>query len=168
MTVLYWRQTTDYKFVVWVNGCCWFRTNKTNKIGHNAYPHGLINYIDTKAKCRHLTKFTIKGTLRQVFFLSESPPLLGSLWGGLALLKVRNQVTYNFCSPTGLNTPTPSQPHPVCIICILYFDKEWVGGGELNRREGYSGNIVNKAWSKIPTWLTVSLLTLVNISKADI
>jgi hypothetical protein len=28
--------------------------------------HGLINYIDTKAKCRH-KKLTCKGTLRQVF-----------------------------------------------------------------------------------------------------
>ncbi len=29
--------------------------------------HGLINYIDTKAKCLHLKKLTCKGTLRQVF-----------------------------------------------------------------------------------------------------
>ncbi len=29
--------------------------------------HGLINFIDTKAKCRHLKKFTPKGTVRQVF-----------------------------------------------------------------------------------------------------
>ncbi len=28
--------------------------------------HGLINYKDSKAKCRHLQKFTCKGTLRQV------------------------------------------------------------------------------------------------------
>jgi len=29
--------------------------------------HGLINYIDTKAKCHHLKKFTCKETLRQMF-----------------------------------------------------------------------------------------------------
>ncbi len=29
--------------------------------------HGLIIYIDTKAKCRHLNIFTWKGTLWQVF-----------------------------------------------------------------------------------------------------
>ena len=29
--------------------------------------HGLINYVDTKAKCQHLKKLTCKGTLRQVF-----------------------------------------------------------------------------------------------------
>jgi hypothetical protein len=34
--------------------------------------HELINYIDTKAKCRHLNKFTCKGTLRQVFICREN------------------------------------------------------------------------------------------------
>ncbi len=29
--------------------------------------HGLINYIDTKAKCRHQKKFTCQGALRHVF-----------------------------------------------------------------------------------------------------
>jgi hypothetical protein len=28
---------------------------------------GLINYTDTKAKCRHLKTLTYKGTLRQLF-----------------------------------------------------------------------------------------------------
>jgi hypothetical protein len=32
-----------------------------------AADHGLINYIETKAKGCHLRKFTCKGTLRQVF-----------------------------------------------------------------------------------------------------
>ena len=32
-----------------------------------AADHGLINYIETKAKGCHLKKFTCKGTLRQVF-----------------------------------------------------------------------------------------------------
>ncbi len=29
--------------------------------------HGLINYMDIKAKCRHLKELTCKGTLRHVF-----------------------------------------------------------------------------------------------------
>jgi hypothetical protein len=33
--------------------------------GHGV-EHGIINFIDNKAKCRHLTKLTYKGTLRQV------------------------------------------------------------------------------------------------------
>jgi hypothetical protein len=35
--------------------------------GIDPLTHGLINYIDTKAECRHLKKLTCKGTLRQVF-----------------------------------------------------------------------------------------------------
>jgi hypothetical protein len=31
--------------------------------------HGLINYIDTKAECRHLKKLICKGALRQVFII---------------------------------------------------------------------------------------------------
>jgi hypothetical protein len=48
--------------------------------------HGLINYIDTKAKCRHLKILTCKGTFRQVFICLRTPPLLGLVWGGLAIL----------------------------------------------------------------------------------
>jgi hypothetical protein len=29
--------------------------------------HGLINYIDTKAKCHHLKRLNCKGNLRQLF-----------------------------------------------------------------------------------------------------
>jgi hypothetical protein len=32
-----------------------------------AEPHGQINNIDTKAKCRHLKKISYKGTKGQVF-----------------------------------------------------------------------------------------------------
>ncbi len=39
--------------------------------------HGIINYKDTKAGCRYRNKFTCKGALRQVFYLSEAtfPPM---------------------------------------------------------------------------------------------
>jgi hypothetical protein len=40
-------------------------TNTRSSI--NSFFHGLINYIDTKAKCCHLKKFTRKSTLLQVF-----------------------------------------------------------------------------------------------------
>ncbi len=32
-----------------------------------SFKHGLINYVDTEAKCRDLKKLTYKGALRQVF-----------------------------------------------------------------------------------------------------
>jgi len=35
--------------------------------------HGLNNYVDTKAKRRHLKNLTSKGTLRQVFICLRSP-----------------------------------------------------------------------------------------------
>ncbi len=35
-----------------------------------------IRLIESNAKCHYLKKFTCKGTLRQVFYLSEAPPLL--------------------------------------------------------------------------------------------
>jgi hypothetical protein len=39
------------------------------------YTLGLINYVDTKSKCRHLQNITCKGTLLQVLiYLSSSPP----------------------------------------------------------------------------------------------
>jgi hypothetical protein len=38
---------------------------------HHTFLHtvqnGLIYYVDTKAKCRHLKKITCKGTMRNVF-----------------------------------------------------------------------------------------------------
>ena len=37
---------------------------RVNEVG---VTHGLIYYIDTKSKCRHLKKLTSKGTWRQVF-----------------------------------------------------------------------------------------------------
>jgi hypothetical protein len=35
-----------------------------------------IRLIENNVKCRYLKKLTCKGTLRQVFYLSEAPPLL--------------------------------------------------------------------------------------------
>jgi hypothetical protein len=43
--------------------------------------HGLINYIDTKAKCRHLKILTCQGTLRHVFICLRPPSLLGFCLG---------------------------------------------------------------------------------------
>ncbi len=50
-----------------------------------------------------------------------------------------------FYSATGLNTPTPSQPHTVCIYYTLT-----QGKGESLTREKVRGATVHKAGSKIP------------------
>ncbi len=44
-----------------------YASEKFSCLGTFKSIHGLINYTDTKAKCRHLKKVTCKGTLRQVF-----------------------------------------------------------------------------------------------------
>jgi hypothetical protein len=41
-----------------------------------------IRLIESNAKCRYLKKFTCKGTLRQVFCLSEAPSILTHTWKG--------------------------------------------------------------------------------------
>ncbi len=46
--------------------------------------HGLINYTDTKAKCRYL-KFTCKGTLRQVIICLIPPPPRYTLYTSMYL-----------------------------------------------------------------------------------
>ncbi len=44
-----------------------YHRTDTVQIAKNRDTHGLINFVDPKAKCRHLKKFTCKATLRQVF-----------------------------------------------------------------------------------------------------
>jgi hypothetical protein len=41
--------------------------NHASRLCRRGGDHGLINYEDTKANCRHLKKLTCKGTSRQVF-----------------------------------------------------------------------------------------------------
>jgi hypothetical protein len=45
------------------------------------FPHDLINFIDIKAKCRHLKNLTYKGTFRQVFIRLRPIQLLGFCLG---------------------------------------------------------------------------------------
>ncbi len=93
--------------------------------------HGLINFIDAKAKCRHLKKWPVhKGTSRQVFICLRPSPLI---W------------------------PHTPPLHTVYCMSKLYTYSQVRGGGEMNQREGtVRGTTVHKAGSKIPTWLTVS------------
>ncbi len=75
-------------------------------------------------------KFTCKGTLRQVFIC----------------LRPR--------------TPYYQPPlHTECVYTVRYtysHRERGEGGRELVQREGYRGETVHKAGSKIPTWLTLS------------
>ncbi len=99
------------------------------------FSHGLINYIDTKEKCRHLKKLTCKGTLRQVFICLRPPFLLGFClgWSSNYVGSKSGQIyrVLNSCrlwSSTGLNTPHPL-PATHCLY-VLYFDTGKGGAGE--------------------------------------
>jgi hypothetical protein len=90
--------------------------------------HGLINYTDTKAKCRHLKNITSYGLCGRC----------SSVWGPL---------------PSYELIPTPL--HTVYVYTVYLFTQRWGGGRELTR-ENVWGATFHKAWSKISTWLTVS------------
>ncbi len=83
--------------------------------------HVFINYIDTKAKC-HLTKFTYKVTLRQVFICLRRPPLLDFCLGWCnsfvgsesCQLQSVKLLSCRIWSPPGLNTPH-SLPATHCL-----------------------------------------------------
>ncbi len=105
--------------------------------------HWLMNYIDNKAKCRHLKKLTCKGNLRQMFICLSPPPLLGFCLGwSIAILYVLNLVRYrvlNFCkiwSPTGLNTP-PSQR--LSVFTVLWHRVGGGGGGRVESERSLEG-----------------------------
>ncbi len=87
--------------------------------------HGLINYKDSKARCRYLKKFTCKGALWQVFYLSEAPfpPMTP-------------------CSPSPL--------HTVYVYTIYLFTQGGGGGGRELTREKVRGATIYKL-VEIPT-----------------
>ncbi len=124
--------------------------------------HWLINYVDTKAKCRHLKKLTCKGTLRQVFiclrfsplrvFLGWSSNLVGSQSDQIQSVKLMQNMLSN-------RTPYPPPPHTHCMRIygtVYLFTQERGEGGESWTREKIRGATVHRARSKIPTWPTVS------------
>ncbi len=76
--------------------------------------HRLINYIDTKAKCRHPKKLTCKGLCGRCLPVQGPLPSEVFVRSSLAILQALNLVRYRVLiscriwSPTGLNTiPTP-------------------------------------------------------------
>ncbi len=71
--------------------------------------HGLINNIGNKTKCRHLRKFTWKGSLRPMFVCLRNPPLL---W-----------------------PQTPCTPLHTVYVYTVYLFTQGKGGGEMHHAE---------------------------------
>jgi hypothetical protein len=79
--------------------------------------HGLINYLDTKAKCRHLKKITCKEILRQVFirvYRLEIQSVNPALWA---------------VAPLTFSLVLLSPPLPVSKYSIYSTNSVWPGGG---------------------------------------
>ncbi len=113
--------------------------------------HGLINYIDTRAKCRHLKKLTCKGTLRQGFIRVYR-------LGIQSVLLVFRPSFVNCCTSNLLSGSTlPPSLHTVKVSTVYLFKQGRGGGGrESSTREKGRRAPVHKAGSKLPTWLIVS------------
>jgi hypothetical protein len=104
----------------------------------NQCNYGIINYIDTKAKCRHLNKLTCKGTRVQVFICSRLPPLLGFCLGwssnfvGFEPGQIQSIKLVQTWSPTRLNTPYHLSAHTARIYSTLTQER----GGRVEKVRG--------------------------------
>jgi hypothetical protein len=99
--------------------------------------HGLINYIDTKAKWSHLKKLTCKETLRQVFICLRPSPLLGFCLGWSKPLNnmVSNKTQH----------PPPSHSHTLSVYTVLWAGK---GGGRVEPERRLEGQQFTKLGRK--------------------
>ncbi len=95
------------------------------------FPHDLINYIDIKAKCRHLKNLTCKGTFRQVFIRLRPIQLLGfclgwssNFVGSESVQRQSVKILQNMVS----NTPPPTPSHTPSVHT---YGKKRGGGGRV-------------------------------------
>jgi hypothetical protein len=114
----------------------------------NAADHGLINYIDTKAKCCHLKKLTYKETLRQVFICLRPPSLVGICVGLSSnfvgfesgqIHSVKLQKNMVSCR-TQHHPPPPSHTLSVYTHYTVLDTGKGGRGGDVNQREGLRDN----------------------------
>jgi hypothetical protein len=116
--ILFPFQLVDSSWCRRSTSCSWTgRTPATAPASPYRYSHGLINYLEIKAKYRHLRKLTCNRTLRQVFISLRPSPLL---W------------------------PLTPPLHTVYLDTVTYSHRE--GGGELTR-EKVPGATLHKAGS---------------------
>jgi hypothetical protein len=112
------------------------------------FNHGVIIFIDTKAKCRHLKKLTCKGTSLSE---SPSPPRMG--WSSNFIGSESGQIHSVKLFQNMVSSRTQS-PHPLpathCLYILYFYTGK--GGRELNQREGERGNS-SQSWVEniIPT-----------------
>ncbi len=122
------KQTYNHTKNQKISNCWRFHSIVVSSVGCQWHYHGLINYKDTKAKCRHLKKLPVKGQAAGV-------------WGLLPLL-----------------WPHTTTTTPYTMYTYVYSEYLFTQGrgGRRWTSEKVKGATVHKAGSKIPTWLTVS------------
>jgi hypothetical protein len=98
--------------------------------------------IESNAKCRHLKKFTCKGTLQQVFICLRPPPLLGFCmgWSSKFVGSESGQIqSVKLLQNMVSNTTQHPTPPPSHTLSVYNFDTGKGGGSEgreVNQREG--------------------------------
>ncbi len=103
----------------------------------------IILWTESNAKCRHLNKFTCKGTLGQVFICLRPSSLLVFCLGWSSNFVGSESVSYRIWSHSITTQhplwPHPSQPYTVCSAYTVIWQREGGEGGrggEVNQREG--------------------------------
>jgi hypothetical protein len=86
---------------------------------------GLINYVDTRAKFRHLKNLSVKELLRQVFICLRPPPLIGFylVWSSNFVDSDSGQIQsvkllQNMVSNITQHTP-PSPSHMLSVYTVF-------------------------------------------------
>ncbi len=100
-----------------------------------------IRLIGSYAKCRYLKKLACKGTLRQVFFLSEAPTTHYTLYNK------------GLCGRCFICLRPPPHPFTHCIrvfSILIHIGKGGGGGAELTREKVRGANSL-QSWSTIST-----------------
>jgi hypothetical protein len=113
---------------------CWSSpiTEKMVRIGY-----GLINIIDSKAKCRHLKQLTCKGTARQVFICLRLPFLLGFCLGWCSnFVGFKSGQTQSAYLLQNMVSNGTQHPHPIPTTHCTLTQERGGEGEELNQREG--------------------------------
>ncbi len=114
-------------FFLWLfSPCCRFYLGVFFAVHKEQYlfivHHGLINYIDTKAKCRHLKNLTCKRTLRQVFIRDYR----------LELYSIMLVFSTHLCelpSPFLSGSTLPPSPPLPCVNRYTVYTRVRGGGG---------------------------------------
>ncbi len=123
--------------------------------------YGLINIIDSKAKCRHLKQLTCIGTARQVFICLRLPFLLGFCLGWCSnFVGFKSGQTQSAYLLQNMVSNGTQHPHPIPTTHCTLTQERGGEGEELNQREGLDEQQFTKLGRKYKyDWLYLQSIT---------